>query len=712
MSYNDLDSSVQVNISNTLQVEYNLTAIERYLDIISNGVIFLPKDVDSSGRIRVWGSNTVDSLAAIYKCRDIESNVYIPFVSYIESIARITENNAMSVIYDLIQAPIIKQTNTVIQDVYTRQARPTLNYGTSQSLIVGNAIEGQYKTFIQVDLTNYNNLSNAFIIKANLILNLYGSFNPNTIIDVYEVNSSWVETNVTWSSSSSFSISSSPILSFSCSSNVVSIDVLDYINTLKLQEKKLFNVILKIRDQLNSTFSFFSKDAPDITVRPRIEIDYQELDWNGFLSQLDLSSSVSVRASDNRDNTSSTSIRRIDTSEVFGSVLVGRWEFSDVSSLVNVWKKNLLDSSVSISHTKDLNSEIHILDNSSLDMDSAATIIYYTNIDSSTTIIPSKNIDSTSNVRRTTFFENDGDATIQYALYLDSIANILRYKDLDSTSIIQYSKDVESLSNIISTINLSSLVCVLQHKDINSDASVQIYNKLDIDSQSSIKAIDDKQDMASSSLVILSNNLESQSNIKVYGQKDLSALSSIRNGLLQGLQGLESGAIIAQHKNKEITSYSTIQRSLLSNIDSSAIIAFSKDLEGDSNVLAKLMLDSIANIIYNKLLDSSVDTRSIRNLLSESLIRRLTTDDLEVEALFRQLDISEIDSEVYIMGSVYSQIDGNALIQRIRRDDILEGLVNIITNARKWNPSVHGKEVFKGVNGKLPRIWRKEDFIK
>lgn len=670
MDFRELDSTVQINESNTLQVEYNLSAIEKYLDIVSNGIVCFPKDVSCSTNVRTWGFSSVNSSCYLYKNNDISSHVHIPYISYIESIAKIIEVNVLNVIYNLAQAPIHTLTNYIIQDVYIRQSRPTLNYGTSQSFIIGNSVDGEYRTLIQADLTQYNNLTDALMIDANLILNLYGNFNQDLIIDAYEVNTNWTENNVTWNSALSYNISNSPIFSFSCNSSIVKINILDYISELKLNGNTKFNILLKVRNQVNGTFSFFSKDALDITVRPRIDIKYQDLNWIGFSSQSDINSSASVKSKDNKDLSNSTIIKQKKIDDVIGSILIGRWESEDISSTSNVIRFSLLDSVVNVSIKKEIDSNVSISGYEFAEVDSNIGILSKSYLDSNSNIFKKhdldsngsirskdfKNIDSVCNiflssdinsnlfinpnclldsiiyVRRSNNNDIDSTSNVNYEIFIDCICSILKNKHLDSYSTILYSKNLESISNIIPNRDISSFVKIYHTNNLDSNSRISFYSEI-------------------------------QNNVLI-NQKNSSSISSTVNVVTRSFVDLESNGLIFEIQNNHC------------------------------------ILDSIANISPNK------------DISAISVIRSKSWSDIESDAVFRQFDINEIDSETYVMmGLTNKQLDCNSIIQKIGID-LIDAIVIIQSNSRRWVPGIHGKDVFKGSNSKLPRIWRKEDFIK
>ena len=153
----ELLCSANIVNTNKLKVEYNVAAIEKYLDLISSASVFVSKKLDSQGRVRVWGSGVVVS-AQLFKHARIDSHVFIPYGHYLDSLIEVTTSNRLEVVFSLAQAPIITQVNYSTQDTYIRQDRPTLNFGSAQSLIIGNTLEGEYMTLIQFDISDYLSL--------------------------------------------------------------------------------------------------------------------------------------------------------------------------------------------------------------------------------------------------------------------------------------------------------------------------------------------------------------------------------------------------------------------------------------------------------------------------------------------------------------------------------------------------------------------------
>ena len=314
----ELLCSANIVNTNKLKVEYNVAAIEKYLDLISSASVFVSKKLDSQGRVRVWGSAGIDSSAQLFKHARIDSHVFIPYGHYLDSLIEVTTSNRLEVVFSLAQAPIITQVNYSTQDTYIRQDRPTLNFGSAQSLIIGNTLEGEYMTLIQFDISDYLSLNDVLIRSGDLIFTAYTW--ANSEIDVYEIYTDWTESML---HGIQLDIGDTPIFSFSGTTAELRINILDYLNQKKLNNDNKINLLLKIRNE-SGTYSFFSKDSPFIEYCPRIEIKYQDMSWSGFSGEVDLGSSVQVIGKDTKE-LSSWSIFRSQHSALNGSS-AGRWK--------------------------------------------------------------------------------------------------------------------------------------------------------------------------------------------------------------------------------------------------------------------------------------------------------------------------------------------------------------------------------------------------
>jgi hypothetical protein len=603
MSNLDLECSVNVVQTNKLRIEYNIASLSKFVDAVSSAVVFIAKDVDSFGQIRVWGSNEIDSVAGSSKYGELESYAYVPFGQYVESIAQIAASNTLKILFSLAQAPIKTQTSYVTQDVYIRQDRPTLNFGLAQSIIVGNTLDGEYMTLLQFDISEFLSLNDIYLRSGDLVLTAYNW--ANTQIEIFEVNTNWTETNVTWNSFQSFNVGTEPLFIFSGTSSEIRVNILSYLNQMKLEEKNTVNLLLKVKSG-SGTYSFFSKDGSVVSNHPRIEVKYQDMNWTGYVGGVDLESSAGIIARDTRDVSNWTIIRQLAHLALNGSAIIGRWEDEDVNSWAIPLHKNLIDSFAQISRCQDVDGSVSVPGIADKEIDSIIQVVESNDLDAISDVSP--------------------------ILNLESMARIAHYgqKDLEAYALpkVSYFQAIDSLADVIATLNLYSEVNISNLASKSLDSITQVLNS---------RVSDDFESFAQ---IFITNNLDS--NAQVFKYKDL---------------------------------------------------------------------EIVASILQNENIESFVNILPTKNIESTSITRLRGYKDLINDVIFRRFDICEIDDQAFVMMGRYSKnLECSAIIKVIERDESLVGYVSIITNARQWIPGIHGKDVFKGT-GKLPRVWRREDFI-
>lgn len=107
----------------------------------------------------------------------------------------VAPHNQMTAYYELIEPPVHKWEDYPVQDSYTLSESPynSINYGTANSLLVGNNGRGEAKSYVQFDLSS---LEEKIRIK-NAKFRLYYSDLLNTDINLYSIKEEWRETNIT-----------------------------------------------------------------------------------------------------------------------------------------------------------------------------------------------------------------------------------------------------------------------------------------------------------------------------------------------------------------------------------------------------------------------------------------------------------------------------------------------------------------------------------
>ena len=625
MSEYDMNGLCIVTSKNELDIRFTIPYFQGNIDFDSSVVIV--------------NSKNINGLAWIEPVhRDMEGHSFVPYNTELNSTSGVSYQNELDLGLKVVQAPINSLIVSINNDVYLREARPTINYGQAESLIIGSALEGEYKSLIQLNIQNYLNLTDENVISANLILHLSSDsfINPNLIIDVYEVKTAWQENNITWQSELAFEITPTPITNFTASSSILTINIKDYLKQLKTQGKTSVNLLLKARNIDHSSITYIhSKDSPITQFVPYIEIRHQSNLWSGESNDTVINGSAIVKRYGNKDLINSAIPRIHKNAGVLGTVLIGRWSGNDINSQV--------------------------------------AIPYYVDHDT----------DSEADI----YIKSDLDSSVY--------VNIFTHSELESTGFVYTytSKDLESNTNIFIPTNLDGSGIVRLTNKIDIDADVTVKGRYVVLDSSATVTLERKSDLNSSAIPRLSPNKDLDSEAIVYYSTNLSA-----------------DAIARRNEFKDILGSSIPRFTDIIDLESESNIYHMINLLSDSitRITDTLDLNSLIYIWQKIDLDSSVELRSVKNLISQAIIRQKGQLLLESDVIVRQFDVSEIDTYVEVLRA--SAIFGYALVRRIDRF-YLDCNVTITTGARQWIPNVHASNIFTYTDCTLPRRWKRENFI-
>lgn len=697
---------------NILDVNYVVSCIERYLDMVSTANIVYSNNLQSSVITRVSDKSQINSTVSVNHFIDLYNRVYVPFSKQLDSSAKITEQNALDVIFSLSQAPVYTLTNAVIQDAYIRQARPTLNYGKSQSFIVGNAVDGKYRTFIQFDITPYINLSQAFILTGEVILNLSGSYDSNQIIDAYRVYTNWNENNITWASSQNYSISSVPLFSFNCKTSQVRINILDYLNYMKSNNITVLNIELKARNESAvNLFNFASKESSIISYRPRIEIKYQDLIWNGVTEKIELNSSASITAKRHKDMFSYGIVKGLEDATLNSSALIGIWEDTDLNSNIivstpdnienngyaDIWNKILLDSSAVVTS-----------EGNPIELDGDADIWNKILLDSQASVLPNINLNSSVDIIRGVDNNSSADIYLKKDLSGEAIVRLTDFINLNSNSVITVYEELDGYVQIWKNLNLSGYANIRVSDSIQTDGYAFVRDSNDIQSSATVRVTKTLDLNPSSVISRLGGNINNDGTANILFRLDNESSATVR---VTKTIDLDPSSVVTRLKNSEELSGQTNIRENINlnsianiyptkNLDSNTTVALNVNINGtvsvvptvniNCNVFVNQKIDLQATAEINKTLISlesssiirpqiqiisDVDIRNHINLPSEALIQHTQVMDNIGSAIIRRLDkidntgSSEILPNIQLLSSVMAgiwiqEIDSSAIVRK------------------------------------------------
>lgn len=676
---NDISSTAVKAFFNELDITYLLKCMEDFSTIESCATVSFPTDLESSAMLRAWAHAVLVSSAQISKFRDLLSTGYTPYIEDLLSNANLTETNLLDILYKLIQAPINTIVCTFLQDSYIRESRPTLNYGTAESLTVGHPLEGKYTALIEFDLSKFNNLDlvNNNLISLNLVLSLTGSYSNGSKLNVYSITTSWNENTVTWSN---FTAESKTLIASSDCKPKVEINIYDYCMQLRNNKSTAVNLLIEIDESsIDDFISIESNNSQNSTSRPRLEVKYQDNNWIGYTEFTDLGSTVQIRAHNSKDLESTSRFRNTNNIDI--------------------------QSNTYIPYHKDLNSFVVKRLSSLLDLDASSEMLPGTSLESSVTIrrTENKDLEFDANI----YFSGDIDSIVDIKTslsWLDSLATIRNTKELDlgSKAVIFFREDLASTAKIVFPGNT----------DLLSSSIIRSSGNLEI---SSIVNINNTEDIRS----IGSFRKTSFNDLSSYAKSRWSDLYDINStAIISSRIDLPSTALKRGNKNLDLNCYlnSAYGISLNSTVNIISLLPTETiDVLSSSIIRAKGHEDlvSSASVSYYIDLLSQVSVKVQRDSLLDSQAKiRLTKEiDLVSQTIMRQMDIIEVDCSAYIMGGMYTQLESKASISRLEYS-YLNSICEIKTSARQWVPNDQGKDIFSFKNRKLPRIWKRENFIK
>jgi hypothetical protein len=806
----DVGAEAIIDFISSLDLTYFISCIEDSRDLNGEVSITHPTDLISELISRSSKDTDLISESILLNSKDILSRIYLLYREELISDVYVNESSILQVAYGLLQAPIYTQKCPTVQDCYIRESRPTLNYGSTSSLIVGNTLDGSYITLLKIDLTPYIELlqmDDILHLKTDLSLTLLGYTPANYKITAYEsYSSNWDEYTTTWAN---YTINkSNKVFEFMCDSSFVKIDVTEYIKGLILEGRNNLNLMFCVdAEDSGYLFYFNSKESTEVAFRPYIDVHYQQESWTGYLGFDNLPSSAIIRRTRISDLFSSNKVRRTDYTHLDGDVMVRQSSYTnldgdvysrltdgeELEALANILPGIDLSSNILIKRTfNDLNSEAKILVTGGSEIPSESIIYAVNDLNSAVCVIYTKedeidcdaiillSSDLESSATSSTFYI-DSDAHVrQFGLSelestsmvrsfnntnLDAIVNILKNKDIDSNAYTRHFGVSELESNVMvsgfSSTNLDALINVLKSADVDSTAITRISQLLELESSAIIKSLE-RLDLNSFVNIIKSLDLDSNSIVRRVSEIHIDSNALIRrtekieidssssvlpntyilsevqvrrssSSDIDGITTVKKGSETDLDSNSQlipnnwISSEVNVTRFNSNWIDSSALIRHTKfsdiestlenttyitNINGETiiRITKKLDIDSLVKILHNMDIQGNAVINKPNDLESIARIRRTTFSELEATALLRQFDITEILSEIQIMLPSYIELEGLIhVIQRSKNE--IECSVNINSDSRQWIPNIHGNDVFTFNSRKLPRYWKRENFI-
>jgi hypothetical protein len=624
----------------------------------------------------------------------------------------------MDVRYKLIQPPSTTLTFTPIKDTFVQEARPTLNFGSSQTLMVGDLLEGKYNSFFQFDLSTLKNYTDIYFVNIDLKIKAYAQ--GNFIVDIYEVKNDWEENSLTWVNASGFSYNYVKTVQIVDGFN--DIDLRDYVVSCISNGTYKINIVL--RTNTDGYFAINSKEYSDTTFRPTLSVVYRPLNWVGNLEEKDFSSTAHIQASRYYSLYSKTEIQK-KLSDLLSNILIT--DPKNLASVGVVSRKQIL-SKVQFRINKDFNATVKIIHLNELVDTLSKASISANKILSQAYITKISDFSSSAIIRQSKLEDLSSKVEIKNA-YIQSKVDIRQKLDFSSTVVIQQK-------------NLYYIPSVVEIKNAYIVSKVDIRQKLDFNSSAIICSVNNKEDFLSKVTFILQNLY---SKVEILQKNDFSSSAVIvykasnnfisKATITQLNSDFSSSAVIVHKGSNDFTSKATLSK-LIGDLSSNVIIVY----KGSNNLNSKVTVSQLINdfssgaVIYRKEYKDLTSKVVIKNavILSKAFIYHKGTNDFSSAVLIeqkldlkskadirrkydltsgvviQQFDINEKMSYVYI-DSTYHGFNhySTAIIQNKGYID-LKCKVAITTTARYWRPNTYGRLKYNRkypVEKEIPLRW-------
>lgn len=648
----------------------------------------------------------------------LHSEFTVPFIKKLMSIARINESLSMDIVMGILQPPQAVLELGAIKDTYTRQSRPYSNYGYAQSLAVGQAAEGEFRTFIEFDLSSAIEIRDQYIMSIEL--ELIKPSNVQGTVSMHEVYTQWAEGFLMWINPINYS--QEPITTFQVKGNVVKVDMTEYVKNMLDNDLTRLNVLLKSND-------FLVFNSRESGMAPKIVVKYTDPNWVGFIGEVDFYSAATITNSRRRlfHNFFSLLHRSAINSEAIlrekglydsGAVIANPLNRGEAEILGN---QSAVNSIAEIMNTSDLASSF---DNNASDSNDSATIL------------TKKLLRSMGEVLPETAFDWKQHQAVIIREYMDSCVDILDKINFGSSAyVLSNFSEGGGEANVIRT-NMYSDVIITKSNDKHSEFSVGQASYKDRFSEAIITPFKDNYSTAT----LLGEVFEDIKSEAILGTADKSNLfnsaliryredlhSEVNIGLTEGSSLFSSAWIIGRDVNKQEGLSSLLERSIF-NGESIILNEDYKDKHSNTWIIGNDVneQEGLANLLSMKLFsgDATVRRSNYVERVSETLIIRHDVKDLQGvaeiyrfsdskgnidirqvsqvlgETIIRNKDLRLVAAEAYLNGWYPSYQEAYADI--LARFNFNRCFAVIRNNARAWIPAT---------DRRLPRQWVRDNFI-
>ena len=728
----DMPSDAVINEFNFMNVAYVVNFLQKHIDIVSTAGISHFSDLLVDAYIKAQSESDLDSSAEIYYTSDISGQLVIPHTEELESSMVINEFSFLNVVYDLIIAPFTSVVINDIQDTYVREARPTLNYGDSISLIVGGALEGRYRSLLEFDLQSYFDLREntaAAIVKTELVIDSFAQTSNTIKVGVYEYTPVWNENTATWANTS-FSQNNKVAEFYPDKNNEIRIDIEDYLAYKYSSGNTRGSIYFRLEDETDELlFSFYSKDTA--VGKPYIDLIYQQSNFVAYSGEIDLDADSTIRGTNNKD--------------IFNDIVIRRSEDSDMSSEGIVRQSGLAelnqDMTARLSDIEDLNTSSTVRPKTDLAQDAIIRVTTEEDLSSDATVIFIEDLSSDVDIRATNSWL-DGHITVKATAPndLDSVVNIRTVGDLVSDATFAFAKELQATAdlNLVNTMQVECIVGAQTEEDLDSSVLLRGTHSNDLDSDALLKVLSFKE-LENDADIFKFIDMDSGLAIQHGNDLDASATINLINTMLVDYiinaietdESLNSTVVLRRTEVEELSSDTTIIPNI--SLDSEAtIVVTQKDIESDvvvritaeedliTSTILYQVKDLVSEITIRQSANSDMDTATIirqvtdlagnidvylpEDITVDGIIRQTKFSNLDSDIVIRQFDVNELDSTLYVYGLYSASLPSTVFVNVGDKTELFSD-VTINSDARTWIPNIHAPQIFAYADRKLPRVW-------
>ncbi|MGV2886784.1 CBM96 family carbohydrate-binding protein [Paenibacillus taichungensis] len=231
-------------------------------------------DVECTVSVRVQKQTDVSAILDIKygNTSDIEATVLATSISSIDAVLYVPPHNRLLGSFELFGAPRKEVDLTPVADATTRSRidKQMINYGDTQSMLVGTSIEGEnFESFI-----DFGNISERIkdinkLESAKLRLHYNGSFVEGTDITLWQPDSIWRELGITYVNKPSPNELLADSYTVNRTKYYIEIDILDVVNSWITGSRINYGLIMQSLSSHATYFNTRESDKP-----PTLHLQY------------------------------------------------------------------------------------------------------------------------------------------------------------------------------------------------------------------------------------------------------------------------------------------------------------------------------------------------------------------------------------------------------------------------------------------------------